>query len=303
ICGPRAEFRTTLYCGDRLLEPGLRNYRIVECSNCHLRFLNPRPINRLTYPENRSSTESETPYHPFLSLQTDLSITDRLYLIARQFTIRWKRNKVREWIPPGGRVIDIGCGTGEFLNAIKNDYQVAGVEPEEQAANFGRDHYRIPIYTGTIDDLPQDLAADLITFWHSLEHIPQPVEDLIKALKHLKPQGKVLIAAPNCSSWDARIYQANWIAWDAPRHLYHFTPVTLSQLAQNAGLSVVANGSLPLDHIYNILMSEKLAAASLGKSFSFISLFRAPLVAILSPLYGMLTGNHSGMWYLLQPTP
>jgi len=133
-------------------------------------------------------------------------------------------------------VLDVGCGTGEFLAEMRRrGWQGWALKKDEAAAQIARES-GCPVLIG--DPSAVDLGGrsfDLITLWHSLEHLPDPKDVLAKLFRHLKPSGRLAIALPNPDSLDARFYCARWAGWDAPRHLYHFRPAELQHLLELAG--------------------------------------------------------------------
>jgi len=143
-----------------------------------------------------------------------------------------------------------------------------------------------------------DNSFSLITLWHALEHIPSPIEALEVAYKALKPDGVLLIALPNIASFDARVYGADWVAIDAPRHLWHFTPTTLALIASQAEFQTSGGGSLPLDAFYNVLMSEKQALVT-GKSI-VATPFRMGYALSGSLIKGVAASAPSGYYRLFR---
>ena len=97
----------------------------------------------------------------------------------------------------------------------------------------------IDVFIGKLDeaDFPHRYF-DTITFWHTLEHLPDPSAALVETNRILKPKGQLLISVPNFQSWQARIMKSDWYHLDIPRHLYHFTPKTITQLLQKTGFRV-----------------------------------------------------------------
>jgi len=236
-----------------------------------------------------------------LTLSTPKTLTERLYARARKWTLDWKLHLVQQLVPNSGSILDLGCGTGEFLSALMPFYTVEGIEPEARAAQFAAQHFGMNVHAGTLKDIAVNSAPfDLITLWHVLEHIPDPVEAVRKLQTLLKPGGKLLIALPNVGSLDARWYGADWVALDAPRHLWHFTPQTLKSLLEGNGFHPVIQKMLPLDTFYNSLMSEGLILRRGGR-LQYVALpFRAALYVTASLLNGALTGSHSGMVYIFE---
>ncbi len=92
-------------------------------------------------------------------------------------------------------------------------------------------------YKGELDSLPLEAESfDLVIVWHALEHVEDPLGTLEIAARLLCSSGRLVIAVPNFSSWQAQVFGPQWFHLDVPRHLYHFTPQTLEQGISRAGL-------------------------------------------------------------------
>ena len=240
-------------------------------------------------------------YDPFQSLNSPTSIFDRVYRIARDFTLSWKKKLIERIIPHGSRILDGGCGTGEFLNHLKHDFQVEGFEPELKVAKWVQQEYQITIHTGNSTNIPKNTKKfDLITMWHVLEHVPDPVEELNRLSGLLNSGGKFLIAVPNIASADSMIYGSSWVALDAPRHLWHFSKPQMIEIAEQTGLTLRKMGMLPLDAFYNSLLSEKIHITNNAKIQILLAPFRLIIAVLASLLFGLLTGNHSSNYYVLE---
>lgn len=138
----------------------------------------------------------------------------------------------------GGTVLDVGCGAGFFLRALdQNKWKCFGVETGQAAATaaaraLGEGH----IFRGTlIESACADAAFDLVTFWSALEHTNEPRTYLIETRRIIKLGGSLIIQVPNAASYQARMFDGDWFALDAPRHRYHFTIQTLSSLLSETG--------------------------------------------------------------------
>ena len=133
-----------------------------------------------------------------------------------------------------------------------------GVEPDPGAAEFARTKHDLSVWTGTIQDVPlADRSCDLITFWHVLEHVHDLKGVLRRASDLLSPGGKLAIAVPNPLSSDARTYGGSWVAWDAPRHLYHFEPDVMLDVLLKLGFRPQRAGAVAFDAFYHSLLSER----------------------------------------------
>jgi SAM-dependent methyltransferase len=135
-----------------------------------------------------------------------------------------------------GRLLDVGCATGDFLKvAAERGWDAVGVDPSparEQALAAGA-----RLVGRTIDDA--DIAPhslDLITFWDVLEHLPDPVASLRRARQLLTPGGLVAATVPNAGSTVARLSGRRWFGYKtAGEHLQFFSAATISRCFEAAG--------------------------------------------------------------------
>jgi len=98
---------------------------------------------------------------------------------------------------------------------------------------------------------------DAITLWHVLEHVHE-LHAYIEQIKLLlKENGRVLIAVPNYTSYDAEVYRQYWAAYDVPRHLYHFSPAAIKNLLKQHGLQLLAIKPMWFDSFYISMLSEQ----------------------------------------------
>ena len=103
------------------------------------------------------------------------------------------------------------------------------VEKSAQARAFAKEHFNLDVkpHTALKDFAPG--SFDVITLWHVMEHL-EPLNETWETLHSLLTEkGVLIVAVPNCSSFDAKKYGAYWAAYDVPRHLWHFTPGTIQQ--------------------------------------------------------------------------
>jgi SAM-dependent methyltransferase len=114
-------------------------------------------------------------------------------------------------------------------------WDVHGVEINGEVAEFARRRYGIDIVPGTLEAVAYPAAFfDAVTMWDVLEHLHDPSATLREIHRILKPGGILVVRVPNLASWDATLFGRYWAGLDAPRHLYVFSPTTLSNmLAQN----------------------------------------------------------------------
>ena len=142
----------------------------------------------------------------------------------------------------GRRILDVGCGRGDTLAWLQRwGADVHGTQVSATAAQVARDligHERI--FVGDLADAGYaDASFDCVTLWHVLEHVPDPLALLKEVRRILRPDGFVYIEVPNAGGWAARRFGHRWLAYDVPKHLFHFSPRTLTALGQRVGLDCV----------------------------------------------------------------
>lgn len=142
---------------------------------------------------------------------------------------------------PPGTLLDVGCGTGEFL-AVARDrgWNVTGVDPVADAAEFCRAQRGLDVKTGLLQDvgLPER-AFDVVSAAHVLEHMPKATEFLAMVARWARPGGHVLIEVPNFRSVQRRTMGASWPGLRPLEHVVHFSADSLSRAFTNAGLTPV----------------------------------------------------------------
>lgn len=154
-----------------------------------------------------------------------------------------------------GRILDVGCGSGELLEHFAaQGWEPYGVDPSGAAVEAAR-RRGVTAHRGTLADHPwQEKTFEAITFQHSLEHVVDPVEALEQARRLLAPGGVMAIAVPNWSSWQRRLFRNRWFVLDLPRHQQHFSPRALTHLAGKLGLEVeeVGTSSMAISTAYSL---------------------------------------------------
>ncbi|PLW96612.1 MAG: methyltransferase [Marinilabiliales bacterium] len=258
-------------------------FSVFQCKDCGFRFTNPRPE-----AEHLGSYYKSENY--IAHSNTRKGIIAGIYQVVRNFTIRRKvqmlAGKQRQ-----GHILDIGCATGEFLNAFsKRGWKVSGIEPDSDAAEYASKNYGIDVYPESEIEKFKDDTFDIVTMWHVLEH----VEDFHKRIKEIKrvlrPGGILTIAVPNPESADAVHYGHWWAAWDVPRHLSHFSQKNISQLCESVyGFRHVNTVPMLFDSFYVSMLSEKYKGTSLGFLHGVIEGLRSNIMASSSGEYSSLT--------------
>ncbi|MEN8226319.1 MAG: class I SAM-dependent methyltransferase [Bacteroidota bacterium] len=263
------------------------NFIISSCDECGFCFTNPRP----ELSDSASYYESEK----YIShSKTNKGLTNILFHQARKFTIRYKRNIAKKY-SSAPSILDYGCGTGDFLHAMKHaGFNCTGLEPNATAREHAVSNYGLSVIRENELGAIADSSLGCISLWHVLEHVYPLEERLQQFYSKLQPGGTLIVAVPNMSSFDARKYKSHWAAYDVPRHIYHFTPETLLRLMERIGFAHIKTKPMRLDAFYISLLSEKYRHGH----EKFISAFFTGLRSNFSACFGK--GNYSSLIYIFK---
>ncbi len=221
------------------------------------------------------------------------NLLEKTYQFIKSISLKRKLKLIDKVSPGGKRLLDIGCGTGDFIQiAQKNKWSVFGIEPNTKARMIANQKVNDSVFD--VDHLKkfEPNSFDVITLWHVLEHLPN-LEDQLKLFYNLlKPKGKLLIAVPNYKSYDANHYKEFWAAFDVPRHLWHFSQTSMSKLISNANMEL--NQILPMsfDAYYVSLLSEKYKSG-------YLNPVRAFFVGWQSNRKAKVSGEYSSLIYVV----
>lgn len=229
-----------------------KEFAIWHCNNCTAGFTQDVPgqdtIGAYYASENYISHSD-----------TKKGIINSLYHTVRKRTLQSKRKLVEnETGLPKGTILDIGCGTGAFLDTMKQaGWSITGLEPDDTARQKANELYHIqPQEPGKLFELTAG-TYNAITMWHVLEHVHQLHEYIAQVEKLLATNGRAFIAVPNYTSADAATYKTNWAAYDVPRHLYHFSPASMENLLSQHGLKLKTVKPMWFDSFYVSMLSEQ----------------------------------------------
>ena len=229
-----------------------KKFSIWQCNACTARFTQDVPDQDaigVYYASDNYISHSDT----------KKGIINSLYHLVRKRTLNSKRRLViNETGIMKGFILDIGCGTGAFLNTMKEaDWAITGLEPDVVARNKAAELYGIhPQEPGELFAL-KPASFNAITLWHVLEHVHELHEYIKQFETLLAPNGKLFIAVPNYTSKDAEMYKDNWAAYDVPRHLYHFSPQSMQKLLSIHGMQLTAVKAMWFDSFYVSMLSEQ----------------------------------------------
>lgn len=235
-------------------------WTLMQCPRCQLVWLNPQPVpddigklysNYFTHqtPNNNwnrngglrrvvkaSILQSRYGYKvdgANMMVGSALSRIGPLKAIVGS-SVRWL--EARE----GGRILDVGCGNGRFLDRMRQlGWEVTGVEPDGAAVTVAREKLGLQVFEGSLEEagLPGS-HFDAITMNHVIEHVPDPISTLRECHRVLKPGGKLVVATPNIKSMGFQAFSEYWRGLEVPRHLHLFCLHSLRIAVERAGLEI-----------------------------------------------------------------
>lgn len=264
VCGSLLR-RHFLVCKDYTASQ--QEFQIVRCENCGFKFTNPRPS------ENEIGAFYQSPEYISHS-DTRKGLVNKAYRLVRNLTLRRKIELAESLVSkhiPARRLLDIGCGTGHFLELCrKSGWQTKGIETDaktrETAIKNSGSSVQADFLTAYTDE-----KFDIITMWHVLEHVHRLEETIAKIYGNLSDKGTLLVAVPNSDAWDARHYAEHWAAYDVPRHLYHFNQPAVKRLFEKFGFKVVQIKPMPFDAFYISMLSTRYRDGKTNYAEAFLN--------------------------------
>jgi len=223
---------------------------IVKCQDCKFLFTNPR-----VKEENIGEYYKSDKY--ISHTNSDKGLFNFLYQTVRKYAIKTKTKLLLNSIDTT-KHLDIGCGTGEFLNSCKQkNIECVGVEPSEIARTKAIKNYNIDVRSDTnLNQFCED-KFDSVSMWHVLEHVYDLNKTIQNLNKIIRKDGVLIVALPNHKSFDAKNYKNYWAAWDVPIHVNHFCPKTITKLMSKYDFTLKNKIGMKFDSFYVSLLSSE----------------------------------------------
>jgi len=212
---------------------------IVRCRQCGLVYVNPR------YPEGLLQGIYTEQYYDHDGIRNGLEFFGYDDYLSDEENIKItfrKRLKTIELLACKGRLLDVGCATGFFLDLARSqDWEVLGSEVSEFSARYARERFGLDVRLGTLRQLHLDAASlNAVTMWDVIEHVVDPLGELQEVQRILRPQGILSVITPDAGSWMARLLGRRWEEFRRVReHIYFFSRRTMGDMLRKAGLDVV----------------------------------------------------------------
>lgn len=228
------------------------DYALVRCRGCGLVRTAPWPADlAAAYPpgEYMNHTERTDPASRLFMRVMERTATRPRTRASRAALALVPAADLGAPLAPGARVLDVGCGTGHAVAAMRAaGLDAHGIEPDPASVAIANRAGLDTVSLGTLDEVepaPQE-RWDLVRFWHTLEHTPTPHVALARARAALVPGGRVVVGVPNFGSLNRRLFRGRWDGLEIPRHLHHFERASLGALFQGAGLRVDRVRTVPI---------------------------------------------------------
>lgn len=262
------------------------DFEILECNDCKLLFTTPCPA-----PDKIGDYYKSEEY---LSHNDEKkSLFARIYNIVKKTNIKNKFNIAVGNKQSAVRILDIGCGVGDFLNYAKEKgCKITGIEPNDDARKIAEKKLNIKVFSpAELENLP-DNSFDIITMWHVLEHVADLKTEIHHLQRLLKNDGRLILALPNYKSFDAEYYKDKWAAYDVPRHLNHFSRTSIENIFKETKFQLTDIKPLKWDSFYISMLSEQY----LGNGNSFI---KGTITGWKSNRKAKNSGEYSSLVYIL----
>lgn len=261
-------------------------FDVHQCGFCGLQITNP-------FPDDLASIayyQSQNYYsHPGKSMNP-LAL---IYQLIRRWNVASKTRLLKKYCD-SGNILDIGAGSGSFLESCQNaGFSVMGIEKDQNARNYCSTRMGLHVISPEHDSQIDESSQDAITLWHVLEHIHDLHYNIEKIKLWMKPGAYLVLALPNPESPDALFYGKYWAGWDVPRHLYHFSSDTMRFLGKRNNLRLVNIVPMRWDAFYVSILSEQYR----GKSLTAL---RGLYHGLKSNFKAESCGNFSSLIYVFQ---
>jgi len=249
-----------------------------------------------TFPQPKASQLSE-----YYKTEDYISHTDakrnwfeKAYHLVRRFSLKQKLILINGFKTETKTLLDVGCGTGDFLKTAKeNNWTVSGIEPNADARSIANQKTENAVFDIHQLNNFESNSFDVITLWHVLEHLPDLEHQISTFKKLLKPNGRLVVAVPNYKSFDSNCYKQFWAAYDVPRHLWHFDQQSMSKLFASINIEIEQTKPMLFDAFYVSLLSEQYKSGSKN-------IFKAFYNGLRSNLKANRTSEYSSLIYVLK---
>ena len=232
------------------------NFYLNRCLKCRAVFLSPRP----------TQEQLDKAYDDSYYGKGQEKFAGRIEDVLDHFR-RARARRLRKFIQPRARILDIGCGNGRFLGYLINQgFDGYGIELPGKAAQRAGQIPGLKLKVGhlTTQDFSENFF-DGILMWHVFEHLIEPKETLHIIQKILKPSGYLMMSLPNIDSLQSKLFRGKWLHLDPPKHLFFLGPADLISTLKDFGFRLIKQKYFSLEQnpfgmqqsILNCLLSKR----------------------------------------------
>jgi SAM-dependent methyltransferase len=282
ICG-NTELHFLFKTTDILLNCSNEVFNLYQCHNCltvsTLPMLSSNEMDRYYRSYYTKLSSIETP----LFLRNDWKARLFSKPLANFLNINPQIKFIERHHKPG-RLLEIGCGSGNFLYAMKQrGWNSEGLEMSAEAVSFCREKLGLNVRQGNLEETNfQSATFDVIYLAHVFEHLANPHQSLDRFRNWLSPNGILVLTVPNAHSWIIKLFGRYWHGYDVPRHYFVFSTKSLSVLASQHGFDVESCQTIYGSHagLYsNFVCLNQLHPEKWWVRLA-VKIFRHPLVAL-----------------------
>lgn len=273
-----------------------KEFSLFRCNTCNSLFPNPQPTSK--------ELEKYYPHDKYYSLKKIYSKEEskktkiNLFLYKLYFDLKSKKYIMKILFSPlkfivrgtkiknGDKLLDIGCGSGQFLYDMKEfGMDVYGIEPGEFDKE-GKNKYKLNIKNSDLINAKYSKDFfDIITINHVLEHLSNPDKQIKETYRILKKGGVLIIGIPNSNSLAYRIFGKNWHQLDVPRHLCNYSDKNIKILLEKNGFMIkkIRYNSRPSQFVVSLYFLLGIKNRE-GKLNRILELLFLPLTWIVNSL-------------------
>jgi len=265
-------------------------FNVMKCRECGMAYTDPCPDQENEFARYYPREEY---YGSDEGARFNSPMERMITTFRRQRAERILRSKT------AGRVLDIGCGRGLFLRRLKSDgWECHGTELSADLASYLQNQYGLDVRVGSVQSCGfEDRSLDVVTIYHVLEHISDPMSTLREVRRIIRDDGLLVIGVPNFAGMQSVLSGPEWFHLDVPRHVVHFTPATLRRAVEDAGFEIVSRRNFSAEYDpYGLIQSllnrlgcrrnflyEVLRTKGIGRSGAKTWLYDVPLSLVLPP--------------------
>lgn len=221
-------------------------FTIKKCINCNLVF---------TVFENKNNLNE---YYPDSYYKNNKNFIGTSIQTLMKYSRFFRAYRLNSYFSKPGKILDIGCGSAFMLSLLsKKGWDCYGTERSSSSASAAmKDQSLKIIISENIENISLNMKFDVISMFHVLEHVNNPMKTIAYVKKNLKDKGFLIIEVPNFDSFQSKLTKGKWFHIDAPRHLYHFSYNSLKNILDENNFKIISFETYSLEMgFYGILQS------------------------------------------------